>query len=87
MGQDHVTFLKMDIEGAEVPALLGSYHTIVRERPTLMICVYHRQGDFIRIPLLIKSFCPEYRLYFRHYRKYSIQETVCYAIADERRKR
>lgn len=36
----------------------------------------------IMIPLYIKSLCPEYKIYFRHYRELSGQETVCYAIAN-----
>lgn len=73
-------FIKMDIEGAEYQALVGARHTIEIYKPTLMISVYHRKDDFIRIPLLIKSLNPNYKIYFRHYRKMSEQETICYAI-------
>ncbi len=75
-----VSFIKMDIEGAEYNALIGGRHIIERDKPALMISVYHKQDDFIKIPMLIKSIVPEYRIYFRHYRKMSVQETVCYAI-------
>lgn len=75
-----VDFIKMDIEGAEYKALIGAVNTIQEYRPTLMISVYHKQDDFITIPLLIKSLNPNYKLYMRHYRKMSVQETVLYAI-------
>lgn len=78
-----VKFIKMDIEGAEYNALMGARLTIERDKPTLMISVYHKKDDFIRIPLLIKSIEPKYKLYFRHYRKMSVQETICYAIPSK----
>ena len=77
---DKLDFIKMDIEGAEYKALIGGRNTIEEQQPVMMISVYHKQDDFIRIPLLIKSLCPSYHLYFRHYRKMSVHETVCYAI-------
>ena len=77
-------FIKMDIEGSEYNAIIGARKTIERYMPTMMISVYHKRDDFIRIPLLIQSICPMYKLFFRHYRKMSVQETVCYAIARNR---
>lgn len=77
---DKVSFIKMDIEGAEYKALLGAVETIEKYKPTLMISVYHKQDDMIKIPLLIKSINYNYKLYLRHYRSMSVQETVLYAI-------
>lgn len=62
-----VTFLKMDIEGAEWDTLLGCEKIIRRDRPKLAICVYHGYNDLWRIPALIESFCPDYEFYLRHY--------------------
>ncbi|SFN79142.1 methyltransferase, FkbM family [Pseudobutyrivibrio sp. UC1225] len=75
-----VSYIKMDIEGAEYQALLGAQKVIMRDKPKLMISVYHKQDDLIKIPLLIKSMNPDYKLYLRHYRKLSVQETVLYAV-------
>lgn len=75
-----VSFIKMDIEGAEYKTLLGAVNTIQKHKPTLMISVYHKQDDLIKIPLLIKSLNYKYKLYLRHYRSLSVQETVLYAI-------
>lgn len=65
--KEPVTFLKMDIEGAEWDVLLGCEGLIARDRPKLAICVYHGYDDLWRIPALIESFCPEYEFYLRHY--------------------
>ena len=80
VGSKSVTHIKMDIEGAEVPALIGSYNVISTLHPALAICIYHKVDDFITIPLLLKSFCSDYRIYIRQYQKMSALETVCYAV-------
>jgi FkbM family methyltransferase len=79
--KDEVTFLKMDIEGAELEALKGAEKTIKKYKPKLAICVYHKPEDIIDIPLYIKSIVPEYKLYMRHYTD-TFGETVLYAVAD-----
>ncbi len=62
-----VTFLKMDIEGAEWDTLLGCERIITRDHPKLAICVYHGYDDLWRIPALIDSMNPDYEFYLRHY--------------------
>jgi FkbM family methyltransferase len=79
IGDQRVTFLKMDIEGAELKALEGGRKTILANKPALAICVYHHFKDLWEIPLFIKSLVPEYRIYLRHHTKLEY-ETVCYAI-------
>lgn len=60
-----INFLKMDIEGAEIDALHGAQKTILRDRPTCAIALYHRQSDFKDIPVLLQKLCPSYVFYFR----------------------
>lgn len=81
IGNENVSFIKMDIEGSEYKALLGAVNTICRCKPTLMISAYHKQDDYIRLAHLIKSMNYKYRLYMRHYRAESVQETVLYALS------
>lgn len=38
-------YIKMDIEGSEMAALMGAKETIKRHKPYLAICVYHRKND------------------------------------------
>lgn len=74
-----VTFIKMDIEGSELAALRGAEQIIRRQKPKLAVCVYHKPQDMWEIPRLLLEYCPQYRLYLRHY-SITHTETVLYAI-------
>jgi FkbM family methyltransferase len=63
---EDITFIKMDIEGAEIAALLGAAEHIKRTKPKLAISLYHKLSDLINIPKLIHLLVPEYKLYFQH---------------------
>ena len=67
------TFIKMDIEGSEYEALKGAKNTIIRNKPKLAICCYHRIEDIWRIPLYIKEICPEYHIFFRLHEKNGVE--------------
>jgi FkbM family methyltransferase len=77
------TFIKMDIEGAETDALLGGRQTISRTGPVLAICVYHRQNDLWRIPILMREMLPGAALFLRSYFLDGL-DTVCYAVPRAR---
>ncbi len=64
--EEPITFLKMDIEGAEWDALMGCEGHITRDRPRLAICVYHGYDDLWRIPRMIECMEPHYHMYLRH---------------------
>jgi FkbM family methyltransferase len=77
--KEPVTFIKMDIEGAELNALKGAERTIREQRPKLAICIYHKPEDVQEIPSLLLDYVPDYKFYIRHY-SFSTWETVLYAI-------
>lgn len=64
--KEPVTFIKMDIEGAEYGALCGAKQHIINEKPKLAVCVYHGYDDLWRLPALIESFRDDYLFYLRH---------------------
>lgn len=80
--QHPVTFLKMDIEGAELDALEGAKKTIQQYRPKLYVCAYHRNEDLYALPLKIWELCPDYKLYFRHSPYIPAWECNFYGVAD-----
>lgn len=74
-----VSFIKMDIEGAEKEALRGAARMLRQYRPKLAISVYHERDDIFRIPLLIEELCPGYRFHLRLFSR-NFTETVLLAI-------
>ena len=77
------TFIKMDIEGAELDALAGARRSIQKNRPILSICVYHKQDDLWRIPLFIDTLVEDYRFFLRAHDVDGWQ-LVCYAVPANR---
>ncbi len=77
------TLIKMDIEGAELDALTGARSVVATHRPILAACLYHRDDHLWRIPLLIESLCPGYKLFVRPTRE-GFWHLVCYAVSPER---
>ena len=78
-GDMAVSFIKMDIEGAELKALQGSVNAIKQSTPTLAVCVYHNKEDLLDVAEYLKTIVPEYKLYLRHH-NWGATETVLYAM-------
>lgn len=79
-----ITFIKMDIEGAEKAALYGAQKTIQSHRPTLAISAYHKKEDMYDLIHTILSINSDYRIYVRHtfyYQTVEIQpDIIIYAL-------
>lgn len=80
--QEKITYCKMDIEGFEIPALLGAQRHIQNDFPKLAISVYHIVTDIWEVPRLIDKIHSDYRFYIRHYDPVHNWETVIYAIPE-----
>lgn len=76
-----VTYIKMDIEGAELDSLKGMERIIKENRPTMAICVYHNNSDILDIPEYVRKLVPEYKMYLRHH-NWGAAETVLYCTLD-----
>jgi FkbM family methyltransferase len=77
--REPITFLKLDIEGAEHEAIQGAAEHIRSSTPTLAVCIYHNQQDFWRVPQRVLEINPHYKLFVRHYSE-SIRETVMFFV-------
>lgn len=73
-----VDYIKLDIEGAELGALQGAKETIVAFRPKLAISLYHKDEDFIDIPLFLESLGAKYDFFLDHFTIHQ-EETVLFA--------
>ena len=73
------THIKVDIEGGEADFILGATNTIMKYKPTLALCVYHKPEDFFYLVNQILEINSEYRLYFRHH-SLGFTESVMYFV-------
>ena len=80
---ERIDFIKMDIEGSELAALMGGEFALRKWKPKLAISLYHRPEDLFAIPIWIESLQCGYRFFLDHYSIHH-EETVLYAqaIAD-----
>ena len=67
MQLNRVTYIKMNIEGSEVPALRGAENTIRIYKPRMAIMGYHKTSDLWEVPMVLKEFNPDYKLYLKSY--------------------
>jgi FkbM family methyltransferase len=76
-----IDFLKLDIEGAEAPALRGSKELIKRSRPVIALSLYHLPKDPWELPALLQELCQDYSYFIRqHY--FNSFDSVLYAVPD-----
>jgi FkbM family methyltransferase len=77
-----VSFIKMNIEGAEIEALAGAAGAIRRWRPKLAISAYHRPSDLWQVAETVDALYPDYDLYLRQHDG-GVIETVLYALPPD----
>ena len=77
------TYIKMDIEGAEIDALNGGEGVIQQHHPKLAACVYHTQDHLWQIPLEMKRLNPNSSFYLRRYDD-EFGDVVCYSIPKQK---
>jgi FkbM family methyltransferase len=79
---ERVSYIKMNIEGAEIDALHGGAKSIKQWSPKLAISAYHFADHLWRIPQTISEIRPDYKLYFRQHDG-GIIETVVFAFPEK----
>ncbi|WP_307761429.1 FkbM family methyltransferase [uncultured Phascolarctobacterium sp.] len=60
-----ISYIKMDVEGAEAQAIAGGRGTIARYKPKIFMAAYHYDADIFRLPMLLWKLVPEYKIYLR----------------------
>jgi FkbM family methyltransferase len=72
-------YIKMDIEGAELSALVGMQETIIRNQPIVALSVYHKFDDIPVLSAYLNKLLPKSQLYLRQH-GFSGFDTVLYCI-------
>lgn len=62
-----VTYIKMDVEGAEFEAIEGAKETLKSQKPKLNIALYHRSIDIFELPLKIAELNYQYKFFLRRH--------------------
>ena len=75
------TYIKLDIEGAELATLKGAAEMIRRHQPSLAVCVYHVPDHLWEIPLYMGELAPTHRIALR-YHTFQAFELVAYAFPE-----
>lgn len=64
VGEAQATYIKLDVEGTEVPVLNGAAQQL-KGKPKLFIAAYHHDRDLFEIPLTLWRLQPDYKIYLR----------------------
>ena len=75
-----VSYIKIDVEGAEKQALTGGISTLKRDKPKLDLAMYHRSEDIFTLPLLVHEIDPDYKIYLRQHPHIPAWDFNLYAI-------
>lgn len=61
IGVEHIDVIKMDIEGAEIDAMIGMRKTIKQYHPKMIIATYHSYYNAIKIRKICKDLYKDYQ--------------------------
>jgi len=74
-----VSYIKIDVEGADLDVLYGARETIRNIRPRIAVSIYHSDEHMLAIPEALHGMCPAYKFYVRHYSCMD-GETILYCL-------
>lgn len=77
-----VGMIKLDIEGNELAAVRGAIDTIRRDRPLLLISIYHTAQDFFEVKPLIQELNLDYRFIVRKITDDLMKELILIGLPD-----
>lgn len=76
----NITYIKMDIEGEELNAVLSAEETIKTNKPKMLISCYHKTEDLFTIPKAVLTLRDDYKIYMRHFGSLPAWDTNYYFI-------
>src|SRR4030095_10797394 len=82
---ERVDLIKMDIEGAEISALMGCQRPL-KTGPDLAIAAYHRPDDLVQLPVFLERLGylnPDFDFHVAHYSD-CFDDTIYYYLRTKR---
>ena len=80
VGENKVTYIKMDVEGEEENAILGAKNTILNNKPKMLVSAYHKTDDLIKLPETVFGIRSDYKIYIRHLKSLPAWDTNFYFV-------
>ena len=74
------TFIKADIEGAELKMLDGAKEVITENKPKMAISCYHRSEDLFTLPEKVLNINGKYKIFMRHFKSLPAWDTCFYFV-------
>lgn len=74
------TFIKIDSEGCELEILSGGKEILKEFKPKLNVAAYHKSEDIFKLPMLINTINPEYKIHLRHHPYIPAWDTLFYCV-------
>ena len=74
-----VSYIKLDVEGAEEEALNGAKKHIAEDKPKMAVALYHRASDLWELPSQIERLGGKFSYSLRHYSQ-TIDDSIIYAL-------
>lgn len=74
-----VKWIKIDIEWSEMSMIEWATNTIKRDKPILLLSIYHRRDDLFKLQNYLINLNLWYKYYIRHY-SLSVAKTILYCI-------
>ena len=74
------TFIKIDSEGCELEILKGGEEFLKKFKPKMNVAAYHKSEDIFKLPILINSINPKYKIHLRHHPYIPAWDTLFYCV-------
>lgn len=80
---EKVGWIKIDIEWAEWSMLKWATEILKRDKPILLLSIYHRWDDLFKLQEFLIDLDLNYKFFIRHY-SLSVAKTILYCIPDKK---
>ena len=74
------TFIKIDSEGCELKILSGGAEILREFKPKMNVAAYHKSEDIFKLPILINTINPDYKIHLRHHPYIPAWDTLFYCV-------